>query len=105
MAYTSRTNKFSQMKNQTKNIYKQVERFADLTKALIITGNISRAKKCFAVAEKLLENGSNETKNAISNVFLFSVSCFMELHKCNIRDLFPQSLKAEYIKQVNTSGI
>ena len=93
------------MKNQTKNIYKQAERFADLTKALIITGNISRAKKCFAVAEKLLENGSNETKNAISNVFLFSVSCFMELHKCNIRDLFPQSLKTEYQRQVCASGI
>ena len=97
--------KLNKMKNQTINIYKQAERFADLTKALIITGNISRAKKCFAVAEQLFETGSNETKNAISNVFLFSVSCFMELHKCNIRDLFPKSLQAEYTKQVCTSGI
>ena len=91
--------------NPNQNIYTQMQRFADLTKELIITGNISRAKKCFAVAEKLFETGSNETKNAIANVFLFSVSCFMELHKCNIRDLFPQSLKAEYQKQVCASGI
>jgi hypothetical protein len=93
------------MKNQTTSIYRQAERFADLTKNLIITGNISRAKKCFAVAEKLFQEGSNETKNAISNVFLFSVSCFMELHKCSIRGLFPESLQAEYTKQVCASGI
>jgi hypothetical protein len=93
------------MKNHTKSIYKQAERFADLTKTLIITGNSARAKKCFAVAEKLFQDGSNETKNAISNVFLFSVSCFMELHKCSIRDLFPQALQAEYTKQVSASGI
>jgi len=93
------------MKNQTTNMYKQAERFADLTKTLIITGNIARAKKCFAVAEKLFQEGSNETKNAISNVFLFSVSCFMEWHRCSIHDLFPESLKAEYHKQVCASGI
>lgn len=93
------------MKNKASTIYKQTERFAELAKTLIITGNISRAKKCFSVAEKLFETGSAETKNAISNVFIFSVSCFMELHHCNIQNLFPKSLKNEYLKQVNTWGI
>jgi hypothetical protein len=93
------------MKNKAINIYKQTERFAELTKNLIITGNIPRAKKCFSVAEKLLETGSIETKTAITNVFVFSVSCFMEMHHCSIHNLFPKSLENEYLKQVNASGI
>jgi len=76
-----------------------------ITKTAIITGNISRAKKCLALAEQLLITGSNETKIAISNVYLFSVSSFMELRHCNISNLFPKSLKAEYIKQINASGV
>ncbi len=93
------------MKNQVSTIYKQAERFAEITKTAIITGNISRAKKCLALAEQLLITGSNETKIAISNVYLFSVSSFMELRHCSISNLFPKSLKAEYIKQINASGV
>lgn len=97
--------KFIVMKNQVTTIYKQAERFAEITKKSIISGNIVRAKKCLALAERLFISGSIETKNAISNVYVFSVSSFMEMRHCNISHLFPQSLKAEYIKQVNTSGV
>ena len=38
------------MKNQVTTIYKQADRFAEITKKAIITGNINRAKKCLAVA-------------------------------------------------------
>ena len=78
-----------------------MQRFADVTKTLIMHGNIARAKKCLSVAENLLETGSNEMKNAVSNVFVYSVSSFMELHKCNIKNLFPDSLNMEYRKHVN----
>ena len=90
------------MKNQVNTIYKQAERFAEITKTAIITGNISRAKKCLALAERLFITGSNETKNVISNVYVFSVSSFMELRHCNISNLFPNSLKTEYSKQIKT---
>ncbi len=93
------------MKNQVNTVYKQAERFAEITKMAIITGNINRAKKCLALAERLFETGSNETKNAISNVYVFSVSSFLELRHCTISNLFPKSLKAEYIKQINVSGV
>jgi hypothetical protein len=93
------------MKNQVSTVYKQAERFAEITKRAIITGNIIRAKKCLVRAKKLLETGSNETRNAISNVYIFSVSTFMELHHCTISNLFPKSLKAEYNRQINTSSI
>lgn len=93
------------MKNQVTTIYKQAERFAEITKNAIITGNIARAKKCLALAERLFATGNNETKIAISNVYVFSVSSFMELRHCSISNLFPQALKAEYIKQINASGV
>jgi hypothetical protein len=93
------------MKNQVTSVYKQAERFAEITKKSIITGNIIRAKKCLTLAEKLFETGSQETRNAISNVYVYSVSSFMELKNCSISNLFPKSLKAEYIRQINTSGV
>lgn len=93
------------MKDKINNIYKQAERFADITNKAIISGNISRAKKLLSVAEKLLENGNNETKNVISNVYLYSVSTFMEIRHCSISNLFPKALKAEYIKQINATSV
>ena len=93
------------MKNQVTTSYHQAERFAEITKAAILSGNIVRAKKCLALAERLLITGSSEAKNAITNVYVFSVSTFMELRHCSISNLFPKSLKAEYIKQINTSGV
>ena len=94
-----------QMKNQVIPIYKQAERLADITKSFIISGNINRAKKCLAIADQLLLNGNKETQNAISNVYVFSVSTFMELRHCTISNLFPQNLKLEYNKQINTLGV
>ena len=93
------------MKNQNTSIYKKAERFAEITKAAIISGNIVRAKRCLSLAEKLFITGSYETKNAISNVYVFSVSTFMELRHCSISNFFPQTLKTEYLKQINTSGV
>lgn len=93
------------MKNQGNTIYKQTERFAEITKTAILSGNIVRAKKCLALAERLFATGNNETKIAISNVYVFSVSSFMELRHCTISNLFPKALKAEYIRQINASGV
>lgn len=93
------------MKNEIPSSYQQAERFAEITKTFLIAGHVQRAKKCLAFAEKLLVTGSSETQNAISNVYVFSVSTFMELRHCSIANLFPQSLRAEYLKQINTSGV
>jgi len=93
------------MRNQVTTIYRQAERFAEITKTAIITGNINRARKCLALAERLLVNGNNETRIAITNVYVFSVSSFMELRHCSISNLFPISLKAEYIRQINSTSV
>ena len=82
-----------------------MQRFADVTKTLIMTGNILRAKRCLQRAEDIFNSGTIEIKNAVTNVYVYSVSSFMELHHCNIRNLFPESLQFEYRKQVNASGL
>ena len=78
-----------------------MQKFADLTQTMIVRGNISRAKKCFAIAENLFLNGNRETKTAISNVYLYSVSGMLELKHFNTEKLLPNNLKKEYIKQIN----
>lgn len=93
------------MKNQVNTIYKQAERFAEITKKLIRSGNISRAKKCLAFAERLFITGSNETKNAIATVYVFSVSSFVTVCHCTISNLVPQTLKTEYSKQLQNTRI
>ena len=93
------------MKNQVESVYEKANRFAMITKKFIMDGNIMRAKKCLNIAENLLEEGTQETKNAISNIFVYSVSIFMEVHRCNIKNLFPKGLLNEYSKQMNAGGI
>lgn len=93
------------MRNQILTVHKQAERFAEVTKTLIVTGNVARAKRLLAYAEKLMINGNKETQNVISNVYVFSVSTFLEVRKCNISNLFPPALKADYNQQVNASGV
>lgn len=40
------------------NIYKQAQRFADVTKSFIISGNILRAIRSMQVAENLFTKGN-----------------------------------------------
>jgi len=93
------------MKNQVISIYRQAERFAEITQKLIIAGNIPRVKKCLAIAERLFITGSSETRNVISGIYIHSVSSFMEFRGCRIAGLFPQTLQQEYIKQINATGV
>lgn len=93
------------MKNQLTTVYTQAERLAEITKKSIIRGNIARAKKILVFAERLLVSGNKETRDIMSGVYLHSVSTFMEARNCSIANLFPNSLRAEYIRQVNTSGV
>jgi hypothetical protein len=93
------------MRNHVKTAATQAVQFAEITKNFIRTGHIRRAKKCLDMAELLFTTGSTETRNAIGNVYLNSVSTFLELRNATISRLFPEQLKREYIAQVNASGV
>lgn len=91
------TNINSTMKSKNiHNVYKQAQRFANLTKELIVSGNIRRNKNCLHMAEYLFVIGTNEMKNAIVNVYVFSVTNFMELHHTNIPHFLQKTLNSEY---------
>jgi hypothetical protein len=89
--------------NSNKSIYSQMQRFADVTKTLIMQGNIGRAKRCLNTAEDIFNKGTAELKNAVANVYVFSVTSFMEIHHCSIKNLFPESLLSAYQKQISSS--
>lgn len=93
------------MKNHVKTAATKAAQFAEITKNFIKSGHILRAKRCLDMAELLFTTGSNETKNAIGNVYVNSVSTFMEIHNCTVSKLFPPTLKREYIAQINASGV
>ncbi len=85
--------------------YALAQQYADLTKGLIRSGNSIRLQKCLRIAEQLFKKGSPETKNAITNVYLYAVTTCMEIHHFNPHQVLPEQLHAEYIKQINTPGI
>ena len=87
------------MKNQVTNVFKNAERFAEITKKALIAGNVQRAKKCIRIAEKLFVTGSTETRGIIANVYLYSIASFLKVKHCTISNLFPEVLKIEYSKQ------
>ena len=94
------------MKNKViPNIYQQAQKLATLTKEFILAGNIAKAKSCLQKAEDIFKLGSTEMKNAIVNVYVFSVTVFMEMQHYNIKQFLPKSLHSEYQKQIYSSGI
>jgi hypothetical protein len=88
-----------------RNIYIEMQSIANITKALLSEGNTDRAKRYMLLVEELFINGSTEVKNGVTNVFLFSVTSFMELSQLNIRTLLPKQLEIEYDHQINAAGV
>jgi hypothetical protein len=99
------TNEAQMKRQKQRNIYLQMQSFATTTKTLLIQGNMLRVNKCIGMIEQLFVNGNIEVRNAISNVYLYSLTSFMEMHRYHIKDLLPLRLQEEYYKQINTSSI
>ena len=76
------------------SFYKQAQRLADSTKVLISSGNLKQAKYLMQVVEYIF-----------INVYVYSLSVFMEQKNCIINELLPKNLKSEYYKQINTLGL
>lgn len=83
------------------SVYNQMQRMAELTVMMVLSGKLIRAKKFLDAAEKLFLSGDYQSRNAVSNVYLYDVSTLLELHHYNVQSLLPVSLQREYIKQVN----
>ena len=88
------------------NLTKVIDGFAGYTIDLIKTGNLSAIKDCFNTAEQMLTEGSSEVKNAIENVYVFSISIFFDIAHAvskQVKELLPVHLMEEYRKQISCS--
>lgn len=93
------------MKTFNETLIQKMERLANLTIRSLQSGKTACSKRCLDLADQLLQKGNAEMKNAITNVYLFSVSHYMELNRYPMAKLLPVALHKEYIKQINTSGV
>jgi len=93
------------MKQLNDKLIEKMERFAAVTISSLQLGKQVRTKRCLKLAEELLEKGNAEMKNAVTNVYLNSVSHYLELNRYSVSKLLPVKLHNEYVKQINTSGV
>lgn len=97
------------------SIYNVISCFADMTKHMAKVGNLKEVKHCFSLAEKLLQSGNTTVKNAIENVYVYSLGTYLyslgaivdlsTSTTTQLRDIFSGSLRKEYYKQVYGKGI
>ncbi|MBC7384502.1 MAG: hypothetical protein H7296_16160 [Bacteroidia bacterium] len=90
------------------NVYAAMYCFADFTKQLASTSNLTEVKHCFMFAGKLLKEGNNIVKNAIGKVYLFSLSTRLDVSEPTnavLKNMLPAPLHKENDLQVNASGL
>ena len=90
------------------NIYVSVKCFAEFTMSLIKSGKLLEVKGCFNLAERLLMEGNKSVKNAIENVYVYSVSSLIDFSSPlsnKIKAIMNKGLITEYKRQIYTSGI
>ena len=96
------------MKTQKIIEAKEIENLELETLNAIFEGQKEKVKKLYLKAEKLLIKGSDQTRTLVANKFILPLSQLLEMNYSWGREylnLFPQQLKAEYCRQINSSGI
>lgn len=93
----------------TLNIFKTIQCLANYTRQKVTQHDFTLVKKCFAIAEDVYMAGDRQVKNAIENIFVFSLSSILNLgsneEKRALQALIPLHLHSAYVKQVLKSGI
>ncbi len=87
---------------------KEIEDLELETLDAIFTGHQSNVKKLYSRAEQLFINGNEFTRSLIANKFITPLSQLLEMNYSWGRqylNLFPSHLKAEYCRQIISSGL
>ena len=83
------------MKNVDNNsIYSHIPRLAELAVKIDFSWFIVHAKKLFL--------SSNQSTNAVTDVYLYDINTTPGLHHCYAPTPHPMTVQKEYIKQINT---
>jgi len=86
------------------SIYKSVSKLVAFTRHVIQNNNTNEVKHCFSLAEQLLKEGNNTVKNAVENVYVFSLSCLFGSTSI-LREFITPLIEAEYKRQTCCKGI
>jgi hypothetical protein len=89
---------------ETSCAYKMAAFFAAYTKKLLHEGQRTEVEHCLKVAEYLMKYGNKAVKNAVENVYLYSVSQATTFSQ-DAPVQFPPLLKEAFKKQVNAAAI
>ncbi len=79
-------------------------RLASITKIFLSTGQNDRAEKCIELASRLYESGGSELRNAVANVYLYTLTLYIEVRRLGSKNLLTPALLNEYRQQVAACG-
>ena len=94
--------------HHTRQFYKSVQAFADITMKLCEEGRYQKFEKFWTLACKLFREGNETVKNGIVNVYLFTLSRSIDKHPLArkiVDELMPRELKSEYVRLHYASGM
>jgi hypothetical protein len=91
--------------DNVQTINQRLQDLASKTKANLADKNIEAARNYISQVEKEYHSGDKHLRNLIANIYIFSVSTYLECHDLDLFNLFPLSFIKEYYSQVNASGL
>lgn len=86
----------------------QIEELEQETRLAIFKGQQERVKFLFEKAERLFTTACDNTRAMMANKFILPITQLLEMNfnwGRKYLNLFPRQLKAEYCRQINSSGI
>ncbi len=84
-------------------IYASINRFAEYTSNALSKHEYMKAKKCFAIAEKLYNNGDVIVRFLIENSFVYHFSSHKPENRSDnviLKSVVPKTLYSIYVKQL-----
>ncbi len=107
-------NEFPALAHQVKpdtrirQLFKAVQNLADYTKEQLLENNQLEIEHCYRVAKLISNQGTNLSKLAIENIFIYSVSHLLEVSfavSAEARSGFLKFFGNEYSRQINSSSL
>jgi hypothetical protein len=94
--------------HHTRQFYQSMQKFADVSQQLCNNGNYTKLEKLIRVAFRLFKEGNETVRNAVVNVYLFSLSHALDRNKDArvwIEPFMPRELRIEYARLHYISGV
>jgi len=94
--------------HHTRQLYRSVQGFADSSLKLCEEEKFEKLKQFLKVALKLFKEGNATVRNAIVNVYLYTLSRYMDEQprgRKRIEPFLPHELRIEYGKMHYVSGL